>query len=454
MMKLGCQQIAQAVAGELHGADEICSGVVTDSRQMVPGGLFVALTGERFDGHDYLEAARAAGAAAALAEQGRAPLAGLPCIVVADTRVALGRLAGAWRARFDVPVVAVTGSNGKTTVKEMTAAILRAHLGENAVCMTRGNLNNDIGLPLTLLSLSDAHRAAVVEMGMNRPGEIAWLASLARPTVAVVTNAQRAHLAGMGSLESVVREKGEIYDALDAAGTAVINADDGHAPYWRAQNAGRRVVTFGMSEMADVRVHWMGHGLASAVTLTTPQGETAFDLQLPGAHNALNAAAAAAATLAAGVSLDTAGRALAAFQGVKGRLQVRPLTGGATLIDDSYNANPDSVRAAIDVLAATVGRKHLVFGDMGETGERVGQFHDEVGGYAKSQGIDRLYTLGEHANQTARNFGDGSDHFENPEALVAALRADLVDGSTVLVKGSRFMRMERVVNALMEQGEV
>ncbi len=434
--------------------------VGTDSRTVESGQLFVALRGERFDGHDFVAQAGVAGAAAALVDMrwvGPQPQAiALPLIIVDDTRLALGTLAGAWRARFSLPLVGITGSNGKTTVKEMCAAILRAqarrdgHGGEDAVLATRGNLNNDIGLPLTLLELRGEHRGAVIEMGMNRPGEIAYLARLARPTVAVVTNAQRAHLLGLGSLAEVARAKGEIYGALGENGVAVINADDVSASSWSALNAGRKTVTFGIDHTADVRGRCTLRGLGSRLELDTPQGGIAVELQVPGLHNARNAAAAAAACLAAGASPDAVAEGLAAFSGAKGRLQRRAGPSGSLILDDTYNANPDSVRAAIDVLVAAPGRRILVLGDMGEIGEASAQLHDEIGGYAKSMGVDRLYALGEMSVQAVRNFGDGGCHFDSPDILSDMLAGQLDAASVVLVKGSRFMRMERVVERLAD----
>lgn len=428
------------------------AAVSTDSRAIGRGDLFVALRGERFDGHDFIAAVAAAGAAGAIVAEDALPglgTPGLPLLAVADTRLALGALAAHWRAGFDLPLLAVTGSNGKTTTKEMIAAILAAAFGD-AVLATRGNFNNDIGLPLTLLGLRAQHRAAIIEMGMNHPGEIAYLAGIARPTVALVTNAQRAHLEGMGSLDAIAVEKGTIYDGLGSAGVAVVNADDAHAALWRAQNerAGRRVVAFGIEQPAEVRGQVRVHGLETELQLSTPAGDASIALALPGLHNARNALAAAAATLAAGVPFAAVVAGLAAFTGVKGRLQRRDGAGGALVLDDTYNANPDSVRAGIDVLASTIGRKILVLGDMGEIGEAGGQLHDEIGGYAKSAGIDALYALGEASAIAARNFGAGAHHFKKVEDLVAALLPELATGTTVLVKGSRFMRMERVADAI------
>ena len=454
MMRL--MEAALATGGTLLNGDPEFSGVSTDSRGVAAGELFVALRGERFDGHEFVDAAGQRGVAAAMvefawAEQYRGSL---PLLAMMDTRIALGALAGDWRRRFALPLIGVTGSNGKTTVKEMCAAILHAQAGIDrldpalTVLATQGNLNNDIGVPLMLLRLRRSHCCAVIEMGMNHPGEISYLAELARPTVALVTNAQRAHLEGMGSVAEVAREKGAIYRGLGDAGIAVINADDTYADYWRGINGGRRILSFGMERPADVRGEAVQRGLGSQLRLRAAQGEVEIELRVPGAHNVRNALAAAAATLAAGVSLQAVAGGLGGYAGVKGRLQARKALKGAMLLDDTYNANPDSVRAAIDVLTSTPGRKVFVFGDMGETGERAGQLHDEIGGYAKSQGVDLLFALGEHAELAARNFGGGGRHFGRIEDLLAALRPELDAETTVLVKGSRFMRMERVADAI------
>lgn len=435
-------------AGDVAG--RTFSAVSTDSRTATSGTLFIALSGENFDGHAFVAPVAAAGAVAAVvADEAAAGLAGagLPLIAVADTRLALGRLAAHWREGFELPLIAVTGSNGKTTTKEMIAAILAAAYGD-AVLATQGNFNNDIGLPLTLLRLNGSHRAAIVELGMNNPGEIDYLTRIARPTVAVITNAQRAHLQGMGSLDAIALEKGAVYGSLAGDGVAVINEDDPHAPLWRAQSASRRVVGFGLGPGAEVRGNVRLHGLDTELHYITPTGEGAVDLALPGLHNARNALAAVAATYAAGVPFAAIERGLAAFKGVKGRLQRRAGLNGAVVLDDTYNANPDSVRAGIDVLASTIGRKILVLGDMGEIGEASAQYHDEIGGYAKSAGVDALFALGEASVVAARNFGDGACHYKKVEELIDALKPALTANTTVLVKGSRFMRMERVADAI------
>ena len=442
---------ARAMAGRLAGDNLGFCGVSTDSRTIAAGELFLALRGENFDGHHYVAAAQARGAVAAVVAADAAVglhLLGLPLIEVAETRLALGALAADWRSRFTLPVIAVTGSNGKTTTKEMIAAILRRQYGDT-VLATRGNLNNEIGLPLTLLGLAAGQRAAVIEMGMNQPGEIAYLTQIGAPTVAVVTNAQRAHLAGMGDMNQIAREKGSIFAGLGAGGVAVVNADDAYAGLWRRMAGRNPLLTFGIERGADVRAVVRQQGLTTLLSLWTPVGQAELKLAVPGRHNARNALAAAAACLAAGIPLAAVVAGLEGFAGLKGRLQRRQGRAGAVVLDDTYNANPDSVRAGIDVLAATIGRKVLVLGDMGEIGEASGQYHDEIGGYAKSQGVDRLLAFGDASQQAVRNFGEGARHFCDIEKLIAAVNKQLGPETTVLVKGSRFMKMERVADAIV-----
>ncbi len=452
-MMMTLHQAASAISARTLGADASFSGVSTDSRSIAAGELFVALKGEHFDGHAYVLEVLARGAAGALVNQDFAADPDLPLICVPDTRLALGALAAQWRGRFAIPLIGITGSNGKTTVKEMCAAILRAQHGSaDAVLATIGNLNNDIGLPLTLLKLCASHRAAVIEMGMNHVGEIDYLTHLAAPTVALVNNAQRAHLEGLGSVQDVALAKGEIFVGLAADGIAVFNADDAQVDIWRELSRDRRQVSFGLDHPADVRGKFTSHGLSSDLHMQTPWGDIDVTLAVPGGHNARNACAAAAAALAAGASLDAVRQGLAEFGGVKGRLQRRAGRKGALVVDDSYNANPDSMRAAIDVLASIPGKRIFVMGDMGEAGAAAGQFHDEIGGYAKSHGIDRLFCLGEMSVAAASNFGDGGQHFKRLDELVKALQIELDPETTVLVKGSRFMRMERVVAAIVDEG--
>jgi UDP-N-acetylmuramoyl-tripeptide--D-alanyl-D-alanine ligase len=446
MMRLS--EAAQWLGARRMGADVGFDAVSTDSRSLAGGELFVALRGERYDGHAYLAAAKAAGAAAAMVDERYAGPAPLPLIVLEDTRRGLGALALRWRARFSPVLVAVTGSNGKTTTKEMLASILRRHGGDQSVLATEGNLNNDVGVPLTLLRLREAHRYCAVELGMNHKGEIAYLAGIAQPTIALVNNAQREHLEFMGTVEEVAAENASVYGALSAEGVAVVNADDAHALLFRRAAQTRRVVDFGLEAPAMIRGGYALKPLASELLLHTPVGEAHAALAIPGLHNVRNALAASACAHAAGVPVATIASGLAAFRPYAGRLQVKRAASGATVIDDSYNANPDSVRAAIDVLAAAGGRTVLVLGDMGEVGDMGPDFHLEVGRYARERGVGALYALGEMTAHSTAGFGRGARHFASMEDLIEAARAESGAGATVLVKGSRFMRMERAVSAL------
>jgi UDP-N-acetylmuramoyl-tripeptide--D-alanyl-D-alanine ligase len=449
-MKRTLAQFARACGGQLRGADAPYTDVVSDSRTLVARQLFVALRGENFDGNDYLNAAQAAGAAGALVERPQ-PIA-LPQIVVADTQAALVRAARAWRAAFTGPLVGVAGSNGKTTTKEMTAAIL-AQAG--ATLATRGNLNNHIGVPLTLLRLTEAHRFAVIEMGANHAGEVAALVDIAQPSVGMITNAGAEHLEGFGSLEGVARAEGEMVAGLAAASTAVINADDAFAALWRGLTPAR-VVTFGARAAADFSAAAVTSSIGAAgfrtqFRLTAPAGSTDIELALGGAHNISNALAAAAAAASAGATLEQIAAGLAGVRAVPGRLQFKQTASGAWLIDDSYNANPSSVRAAIEVLASLSGRRWLVLGDMGELGAFAADAHAEIGEFARAAGIERLYATGPLMARAVASFGAGAHGFPDVAHLSAALQAALaVAGADVrlLVKGSRFNRLERVVNAL------
>ena len=447
MMSLA--EAAAAMQGRLAGKDARMRGVSTDTRSLRAGELFVAIRGERYDGHGFLAMAHEKGAAGALVDAHYAGPAPLPVIAVEDTRRALGRLGRHWRARFSPVLIGIAGANGKTTTKEMLAAILRAHAGEAGVLATEGNLNTDIGVPVTLLQLCAAHRFCAIELGMNHPGEIAWLASLAQPTVAVVTNAQREHMEFMKSVEASAEENANVLRALPASGVAVVNADDACRPTFLGAAGQRRVVDFALEREATVTGGYTLKALSSELVLRTPQGEARVDLAIPGLHNVRNALAAAASAHAAGIPPEAIGRGLGAFRPYSGRLQVKRTRGGATLIDDSYNANPDSVRAAIDVLAAQPAPTVLVLGDMGEVGEEGPAFHREVGEYARAHKVGALYAIGEASREAVGAFGAGARHFATPEELVRALPRE----GTLLVKGSRFMRMERVVAALTGETE-
>jgi UDP-N-acetylmuramoyl-tripeptide--D-alanyl-D-alanine ligase len=425
--------------------------VHSDTRTVQPGDLFVALKGERFDGHDFVAQARAAGAVAAMVDHGDDAAPGLH---VDDTLLALQALAHGWRLRFHLPLIAVTGSNGKTTVTQMTAAILRAWLGD-AAFSTQGNLNNHIGLPLTLLKLrqDDAqwHRAGVVELGMNHVGEIALLARIAAPTVALVNNAQREHQEFMASVEAVARENGSVIEALAATGTAVFPADDAaHTPLWRGLAGSRRVITFALGASAEVSADARWAVDRWLVTLRTPIGAASLELRVAGEHNVKNALAAAACAVAAGAPLEAVVAGLQGFEAVKGRSRVLSVTlqgRAVTLVDDSYNANPDSVRAAIHLLAGLPAPQALLLGDMGEVGDRGPEFHAEVGAHARERGIATLWAVGAASAQAAQAYGAGARHFADVASLIAALD-ELPACVSVLVKGSRFMKMEAVVAAL------
>jgi len=435
----------------------VADRVHTDSRSLQPGDLFVALRGERFDGNQFIAQAKAQGAVAVVCEasgEAEAAAHGLPALVVPDARMALGELAAGWRAQFDLPVMAVTGSNGKTTVTQMIASILRTHAGADALS-TQGNLNNDIGVPLTLFNLRAHHRIAVVELGMNHPGEIAALARMAAPTVALVNNAQREHQEFMGTVEAVAQENGAVLQALSPSGVAVFPADDAFTSVWQALSGARVQRTFALAPhgaQADVRAAqavWQSG--AWQFTLQTDQGSAPVRLHIAGRHNVKNALAASACALAAGVPLVAVAQGLQAFEPVKGRsraLVLHTAHADISLVDDTYNANPDSVRAAIDVLAELPAPRLLVLGDMGEVGNQGPEFHVEVGAYAAERGIDALYTLGDLSVHAARAFG-AARHFENMDSLLAAVTAGVEGFQSVVVKGSRFMKMERVVEALL-----
>jgi len=447
MMSLA--ETAAATQGRLRGPEARFTGVSTDSRGIQRGELFVAIRGERFDGHEFLGMAQARGASAAMIDARYGGAVPLPVVVVDDTRRGLGRLARHWRARFAPAVIGIAGANGKTTTKEMLASILRAHAGTAAVLATKGNLNTDIGVPLTVLGMNAGHRYCALELGMNHPGEIAWLAAIAQPTIGLVTNAQREHMEFMGSVEASARENSQVYRVLPADGVAVVNADDACRAIFVEAAGARRVVEFALARKVAVSGGYALRPLASEIVVRIPEGEVRAQLAIAGVHNVQNALAAAACAHAAGIPVATIGRGLEAFRPYAGRMQAKRTPGGATLIDDSYNANPDSVRAAIDVLAACPAPTVLVLGDMGEVGAEGPQFHREVGAYARERGIGALFALGEASREAVAAFGQGARHFASAEHLRAALPA----AATVLVKGSRFMRMERVVAALTGQGE-
>jgi UDP-N-acetylmuramoyl-tripeptide--D-alanyl-D-alanine ligase len=434
--------IAKAVNGQLLGTDVRCESVGSDSRNIAKNQLFVAIKGEHFDGNAFAAEAIHQGAAAALVSDANTR----PAVLVEDTRLALGQLASYWRSKFTLPLVAVTGSNGKTTVKEMLTAILKV-VNKN-VLATQGNLNNDIGMPMSLLKLRKQHAYAVIEMGMSHEGEIRYLTNIAKPDVAVVNNAGIAHIGEIGSREGIARAKGEIFEGLGRDGIAVINADDAFADYWQSLNINRKIITFALAAKADVTASYEEMAGISQITMTTPAGSIDLKLNVLGKHNITNALAASACAHALGVSNADIARGLEGFVAVKGRLQRKAGFNRASLIDDTYNANPDSMKAAIDVLASQPGKHIFVMGDMAELGADAAQMHAEIGLYAKQKGIPQLLTFGELSQQASQQFGENAQHFTSLDALILCLKNSMQANTTVLVKGSRFMQMERVVNAI------
>jgi len=439
----------------LAGPDAAILRVTTDSRDVQPGDLFVALIGERFDAHDFLPDVIARGAAAVLVSRalpGTLDVSNVAVLTVADTRIALGQLAAGWRRQFPIPVVAVTGSNGKTTVKEMISAIFAQAVGEDARIATAGNFNNDIGLPLTLFRLNAQHKLAVLELGMNHPGETAVLATIAQPTVAMINNAQREHQEFMVSVQAVAEEHAAVLAALPADGVAVYPRDAAnggeYAPVWLAAAGSRRVLDFGI-EAGAVTGAVTDTADGQRIDVQAPGQRFVITLPLLGLHNARNALAATACALAAGVAPEVIAQALGNFAPVKGRLQRKPGAHGGLVIDDTYNANPDSMRAAIDALVTLPAPRWLVLGDMGEVGSQGPAFHEEIGAYAREHGIDAVLATGELARHTVDAFGAGARHFASAEDLIAQGVPAIAPAATVLVKGSRFMRMERIVEALV-----
>jgi UDP-N-acetylmuramoyl-tripeptide--D-alanyl-D-alanine ligase len=435
--------VARRLGATLHGSDAEFTRVNTDTRQLRAGDLFVALKGERFDGHDFVLRAASLGAVGCIVSRKNDS----PCaqIVVPDTLTALQDYAASWRKDAGVPVIAVTGSNGKTTTKQLLAEVAAAR---GSVLATEGNLNNHIGVPLTLLRLrAEQHRTAIIEMGANHLGEIARLAAIARPDVGIVTMAGDAHLEGFGSREGVARGKGELFAALDG-GVAIINADDAFAPLWQSLAARASILTFGLAYSADVRAERVQ--LAADEThfrLVTPEGHAEVTLRLAGRHNVGNALAAAAGGVALGISVDAVAAALSRTQPVAGRLNWKKARKGARVLDDTYNANPSSLRAAMELLATLPGQRWLVLGDMKELGADAEALHEDAGRVARQLGVDRVYAVGDLARAAAAGFGKGR-HFNSVEALVDALYEDVQPDVAILVKGSRSSRMERVVAAL------
>ena len=452
MMRLGA--IAMWTHGRLLGADvaldqaEI-TGVAIDTRQLQPGNLFVALVGEHVDGHEYLGQAVARGAIAALVT--RRVDSALPQLLVDDAALALGDFASAVRAQRDVRVVGITGSNGKTTVKTLVASILSRH-GRTHV--SEGNHNNELGLPLSLLQMPRDAEYAVLEMGAGKPGDIAYLAAIARPDIGLVTLIAPAHLERMGSIEGVAETKGALYQALPADGVAIINADDAFASFFAGLAGARKLLRFGLDRPAEVGAVIVEQRIdGSRFMLSTPRGDVEVNLPLPGRHNVANALAATAVALALEVPLGTIVAGLEHVSGVAGRLRREVCAGGWTVIDDSYNANPGSMAAAIDTLLLAAGERWLVLGDMAELGAQARALHAGLGERARQCGIDRLFAVGPLGVATVQAFGVGGDHFDDKPALIAALRAQLRPGVTCLVKGSRSAGMEQVAAAIAKGGD-
>ncbi|MEN8260545.1 MAG: UDP-N-acetylmuramoyl-tripeptide--D-alanyl-D-alanine ligase [Pseudomonadota bacterium] len=441
------------VNGRIMGQDVAFSGVSIDTRTLQSGDLYVAISGKRFDGHDFVAQAQEAGAVAAIV--GREVDSVLPCLIVEDTLSALGVLGAEWRQRLGVSLIGVTGSNGKTTVKEIVAAVLKVNA---PVLFTRGNLNNDIGVPLTLLRLRPKHRYAVIEMGANHAGEIAYTSGLAKPDVSVVTNAGSAHIEGFGSLEGVARSKGELVESLRSDGIAVLNADDRFFRFWEQLAGNRRIISFGLAPEASVR--------ATALNFETSPGgfKTCFDLVyegrahkmtlvLAGRHNVCNALAAAAACIAIGIDMSQVAQGLASARPVAGRME--PLIGahGGVIVNDTYNANPSSLQAALDVLIQLGGEPWLALGAFMELGADSAEFHENMGKEAKRLGVVRLYAIGPNTERAVQAFGEGAAFFSHQGDLIKALSRDIHRDVALLVKGSRSQHMEAVVEALAAAGE-
>ncbi len=444
---MSLHQVSGPLAGRLLGADAVFEAVSIDTRTLAAGELYIAIKGPNFDGHQFVEQAAHRGAAAAVVS--KAVESRLPQLLVEDTRIALGQLGALNRAQFRGKLLAITGSAGKTTVKEMIAAILRQ---EAAVFATRGNFNNDIGVPLMLLALEASHRAAVLELGANAVGEIFYTANLVSPDVAIITNAADAHIEGFGSLENVVQGKGEIIDGLGADGIAIINLDDPHSGKWIARAGSRRVRTFSVAENADAdflaRACEPGANGAYRFELVTAAGAIAINLAHLGKHNVRNALAAAAGAITLGASLEQVKRGLESSSAVAGRLMALPGVNGATVLDDTYNANPESLRAAIEVLANYRGKRILVLGDMAELGSDAPRYHLESARYAVQQGIEQVWGVGKLSSHAVSEIGARGRAFQDKAALVEQLLAEVTQDTTVLVKGSRSARMEEIVNAI------
>lgn len=450
MIKMTLSQAASILGVSAASIDKEFHGLSIDTRTVQPGNVFIAIPGERLDGHNYISEALQKGAAAALvSHQVDCPI---PQIKVEDTTLALGKLGVAWRNQFSIPFIAVTGSNGKTTVKNMLAAIMVAACNGNKdeVLATQGTLNNHWGLPLTLSRLNATHRYAAIEMGMNHFGEIDYLTKMVRPNVAIITNAASAHLEGVGDVAGVAKAKAEIFGGLRDDGVAILNRDDAFFDYWRNAIGNHKFMSFGFHADADVRAECHAETQTQHITLHTPSGDIEINLPLLGKHNVQNAMAAAAATLAIGIDLQAIKSGLEHMNPAPGRLQLHTLANGVKIIDDTYNANPFSLDAAVHTLAKFAGKKILVLGDMKELGSDAKQLHHTAGQSIRQAGIDYLFTFGDLSANTAQAFGEGAFHFNEQEKLVNALKPFLYNQTTILVKGSRSMKMEKVVAGLVQ----
>lgn len=453
-MRMKLSEIAEKAAGKRHGDDVAFSSVSIDTRAIQPGDLYIAIKGHQFDGNEFVDKAEQAGAVAAVLNEGFASK--LPYISVKDTRLALGQIAGAWRDRVLAKIVGITGSNGKTTVKEMTAAILST-AGETL--FTKGNLNNDIGVPLTLMRINENHKYAVIEMGANHLGEIAYISAITKADVVILNNAGGAHIEGFGSFDGIAKGKGEIIETLKPDGVAVLNKDDKYFSYWQSVAGNRKVITFGFDETADVsakqvRMEVIGHAFATSFELLAADKSIKVNLKLSGQHNVKNALAATAAAMSLGIGLEKVKAGLEGLAPVTGRMQ--PLVGrlGNIVIDDTYNANADSLKAGVDVLVNCQGKPWVVLGAFGELGQDSPKIHEEIGGLLSSKGVVRLLAIGSDAKNAVRAFGKGAVFFDSQDDLIGALQSELTGEETILVKGSRAQRMEKVVAALVDNYRV
>jgi UDP-N-acetylmuramoyl-tripeptide--D-alanyl-D-alanine ligase len=449
MIKMSLSELANVLHTDKLQKDLVFQGVSTDTRTLIPGNMFIALKGEHYDGHQFLETAVNNGAVAAVVNTSSSIT--IPQILVNDTLAALGKLSTYWRNQFKIPFISITGSNGKTTLKNMLASILRvACHSEDSVLATLGNLNNAIGVPLTLYRLNSEHRYGVIEMGMNHFGEIAYLTNLVKPTVAIITNAAESHLEGVGSLEGVAKAKGEIFEGLNTDGVAILNSDDPYFNYWKNLIKNHTCLTFGLKSNADISAVLSDH----CFTLNTPIGNSDITLSLLGTHNIMNALAAAAAAIALGIDLAHIKKGLEQITPTPGRMRPYFHSSGACIIDDCYNANPLSLEAAVNTLASFKGTKIIVLGDMKELGPDEKSLHESAGKKMRAAPIDYLFTLGELSVATSEAFGKNARHFADRQALIEALSPYLQQNTHILVKGSRSMHMETIISKLIPEDQI